>query len=128
MDEAIKTVENGRTPLGEGNGHANGNGLTNGNGNALELDLKALHRGLAAHERIQREIAENKNRGIRWAAPVTASRLVMDAVQTVGPDIIRDYAIEVAVLCAGAMSGIGGLREFCYLGERRSGNLLRADG
>jgi hydroxymethylglutaryl-CoA reductase (NADPH) len=114
VDEAIKTVENGHSPVFSK--AMNGNGNATSNGNALELDLQALHRGLAAHERIQREIAANKNRGIRWAAPVAASQLVMDAVQSVGPGIIRDFAIEVAVLCAGAASGIGGLREFCYLG------------
>ncbi len=103
VDEVIKTVENGGSPSTK-------------NGNALELDLQALHRGLAAHERIQREIADNKSRGIRWAAPVAASKVVMDAVHEVGPGIIRDFAIEVAVLCAGAASGIGGLKEFCYLG------------
>jgi len=86
VDEAIKTVENGGSPVFGKTVSANRNASNNAsNGNALELDLQALHRGLAAHERIQREIAANKNRGIRWAAPVAASKLVMDAVQSVGP-------------------------------------------
>lgn len=84
-------------------------------GGSLGLDLGALHKELAPLERLQR-LAEGK--GVRWAAPVAAKTLVSDAVERRGVSIVRDYAIEVAVLSVGAMSGIGGLREFCYLGER----------
>lgn len=85
------------------------------NGFANDLDLSALDRELAVHARIQREIAEAKDRSIRWAAPIGAKFIVMDAVNKVGTGIVRDYAIEVAVLCLGGASGIGGLREFCHL-------------
>lgn len=88
-------------------------------GAAETLDLMALDRGLARHARIQREISEAKNRAIRWAAPVAAKTLVSNAVQKVGPNIVQDYAIEVAMLTLGALSGIGGLSEFCYLGMFR---------
>ena len=38
------------------------------------------------------------------------------AVQEAGFEIVRDYAIEIAILAAGAASGIqGGLRQFCFL-------------
>ena len=90
------------------------NGQANGNGQALGLDLGALHKELAPLERLQR-LAEGK--GVRWAAPVAAKQIVVDAVRKKGVGIVRDYAIEIAVLSVGALSGIGGLREFCYLGE-----------
>lgn len=83
----------------------------------LGLDLGALHKGLEPFERLQRLAAERK-RSVRWAAPVSAKTIVVDAVQKVGVGIVRDYAIEIAALSIGAASGIGGLREFCYLGER----------
>lgn len=81
--------------------------------NGLELDLNQLHKELAPLERLQR-LAEGK--GVRWAAPVAAKQIVVDAVKKVGVGIVRDYALEIAVLSLGAASGIGGLREFCYLG------------
>lgn len=49
------------------------------------------------------------------SAPVTASQVVTEAVVAKGPTVLRDYAIEVAVLSLGAMSGINGLKEFCAL-------------
>lgn len=82
---------------------------------ALELDLQALDRGLAEHARMQLEIAEAKNRKVRWSASKPAKTIVLDAVARTGPAILRDYTIEVAVLLLGAVSGIGGLREFCQL-------------
>lgn len=86
----------------------------NGEASGLGLDLGALHKELAPLERLQR-LAEGK--GVRWAAPVAAKQIVIDAVSKVGTKIVRDYAIEIAVLSVGAASGIGGLREFCYLGQ-----------
>lgn len=82
-----------------------------GNG---ELDLGALHKELAPLERLQK-LAEGK--GVRWAAPVAAKKIVVDAVAKVGVAVVRDYAIEIAVLSVGAASGIGGLREISYLGK-----------
>lgn len=80
-------------------------------GNALDLNL--LHKELAPLERLQK-LAEN--RSARWAAPVAAKKIMVDAVKATGVSVVRDYAIEIAVLSVGAASGIGGLREFCYLG------------
>ena len=38
------------------------------------------------------------------------------AVKETGFEIVRDYAIEIAILIAGAASGVqGGLRQFCFL-------------
>ena len=86
----------------------------NGEPSGLGLDLGVLYKELAPLERLQR-LAEGK--GVRWAAPVAAKHSVIEAVSKVGVKIVRDYAIEIAVLSVGAASGIGGLREFCYLGE-----------
>ena len=91
---------------------AKGNGDAPGNG--LGLDLGALHKELAPLERLQR-LAEGK--GVRWAAPIAAKEIVVDAVRKKGVSIVRGYAVEIAALSVGALSGIGGLREFCYLGR-----------
>jgi hydroxymethylglutaryl-CoA reductase (NADPH) len=80
--------------------------------NEASLDLGALHRELAPLERLQK-LADGK--GIRWVAPVAAKQIVVDAVSQVGVGIVRDYALEIIVLSLGAASGVGGLREFCYL-------------
>ncbi|GAA6060323.1 hypothetical protein JCM10212_000420 [Sporobolomyces blumeae] len=53
--------------------------------------------------------------GLRFAPPVPSRDIVLAAVSKTGPSIVRDYAIEVAVLVLGAMSGVAGLREFCQL-------------
>ncbi|GAA5937137.1 hypothetical protein JCM3775_001560 [Rhodotorula graminis] len=53
--------------------------------------------------------------GLRFAPPVPARDIVRTAVSKTGYGIIRDYALEVAVLVVGAMSGVAGLREFCQL-------------
>ena len=46
----------------------------------------------------------------------TIQGAVQVAVQEKGFEIVRDYAIEVAILIAGAASGVqGGLRQFCFL-------------
>ncbi|CAE6375348.1 unnamed protein product [Rhizoctonia solani] len=45
----------------------------------------------------------------------TAAQVVCEAVDSVGPGVVRDYAIEIAVLGVGAASGVGGLKEFCAL-------------
>ena len=86
--------------------------VTEGPADTLGLDLGKLHKELAPLERLQR-LAEGK--GVRWAAPVAAKEIVADAVYKSGVPIVRDYAMEIAVLSVGAATGIGGLREFCYL-------------
>lgn len=48
--------------------------------------------------------------------PRTIQHAVQEAVQERGFDIVRDYAVEILILCLGAASGIqGGLRQFCFL-------------
>ncbi|GAA5916833.1 uncharacterized protein JCM6883_002386 [Sporobolomyces salmoneus] len=53
--------------------------------------------------------------GLRFAPPIPSRDIVLGAVSKTGVSIVRDYAIEVAVLVLGAMSGVAGLREFCQL-------------
>ncbi|KAK5107309.1 hypothetical protein LTR62_001402 [Meristemomyces frigidus] len=49
-------------------------------------------------------------------APLTIQNAVQIAVRERGFEIVRDYMIEIAILCLGAASGIqGGLRQFCFL-------------
>ncbi len=49
-------------------------------------------------------------------APLTIQNAVQQAVRERGFEIVRDYLIEILILCAGAASGIqGGLRQFCFL-------------
>ncbi|KAF8327732.1 hydroxymethylglutaryl-coenzyme A reductase-domain-containing protein [Cantharellus anzutake] len=45
----------------------------------------------------------------------TASEIVLEAVDHVGPSIVRDYVVEILVLLVGVGSGVGGLKEFCSL-------------
>lgn len=53
--------------------------------------------------------------GVKWAPPLPAAEIVVRAVERHGGAIVRDYAIEILVLVAGAFSGVTGLREFCGL-------------
>lgn len=49
-------------------------------------------------------------------APLTIQNALQEAVKERGFEIVRDYAVEIFVLCIGAASGIqGGLRQFCFL-------------
>ncbi|MCJ1350295.1 MAG: 3-hydroxy-3-methylglutaryl-coenzyme A (HMG-CoA) reductase isozyme [Icmadophila ericetorum] len=50
------------------------------------------------------------------SSPKSIQYAVQTAVKGKGCDIVRDYAIEIAILIAGAASGVqGGLRQFCFL-------------
>jgi hydroxymethylglutaryl-CoA reductase (NADPH) len=51
--------------------------------------------------------------GTRRAGVKPAAAVVLDALDGAGPGILRDYALEVAVLAAGAYSRVGGLRDLC---------------
>lgn len=49
-------------------------------------------------------------------APPSIQDAIQQAVRETGFEIVRDYVIEIAVLVAGAATGIqGGLRQFCFL-------------
>ncbi|KAN0065844.1 3-hydroxy-3-methylglutaryl-coenzyme A (HMG-CoA) reductase isozyme [Thecaphora frezii] len=74
---------------------------------------------LSREESFVRALTERlkKEASIRWAAPnpVPAHEVVVAAINRVGVPIVRDYAIEIAVMAVGATSGVSGLREFCQL-------------
>ncbi|KAK4627275.1 3-hydroxy-3-methylglutaryl-coenzyme A reductase [Fulvia fulva] len=58
----------------------------------------------------------NTTPGGNGDAPLTIQNAVVTAVRERGFEIVRDYAIEIAILCIGAASGIqGGLKQFCFL-------------
>lgn len=54
-------------------------------------------------------------RSLRWGNPVPAKEIVIQGFDKTGKQIIRDYAIEIAVLVAGSLTGVQGLKEFCQL-------------
>ncbi|KAH9968240.1 hydroxymethylglutaryl-coenzyme A reductase-domain-containing protein [Russula dissimulans] len=60
---------------------------------------------------IQPAIQEGRLRGQMKPAP----DLILEALDKVGNIIVRDYALEIAVLLIGAYSKVGGLKEFCAL-------------
>lgn len=52
----------------------------------------------------------------KGGVPGTIQNALQTAVREKGYEIVRDYCIEIAVLIAGAASGVqGGLRQFCFL-------------
>ena len=72
----------------------------------LSASLATTRGGSEAH--LKNQTDKNLQRTIQSALHV--------AVQERGFDIVRDYCIEIAILIAGAASGIqGGLRQFCFL-------------
>ncbi|OBT50621.1 hypothetical protein VE04_09478, partial [Pseudogymnoascus sp. 24MN13] len=49
-------------------------------------------------------------------SPPSIQHAVQVAIKEKGFEIVRDYAIEIAILIAGAVSGVqGGLQQFCFL-------------
>jgi hydroxymethylglutaryl-CoA reductase (NADPH) len=60
---------------------------------------------------IQPAIQEGRLRGQMKPAP----DLIVEALDKAGNIIVRDYALEIAVLLIGAYSKVGGLKEFCAL-------------
>ena len=59
-------------------------------------------------DRSDEALANNSPRRIQYT--------IQAAVRDTGCEIVRDYAIEIVILIAGAASGVqGGLRQFCFL-------------
>lgn len=56
-----------------------------------------------------------RNGGVRWGQPLPARDIVVQGFDKAGSSIIRDYAIEIAVLVLGSFAGVPGLKEFCQL-------------
>ncbi|KAK3705900.1 3-hydroxy-3-methylglutaryl-coenzyme A (HMG-CoA) reductase isozyme [Vermiconidia calcicola] len=61
-------------------------------------------------------VAAKANGNGNGDAGLTIQNAVQYAVRERGFEIVRDYFIEILILCIGAASGIqGGLRQFCFL-------------
>lgn len=57
-----------------------------------------------------------ENRGVHGTEAPTIQSALHVAVSEKGFTIVRDYCIEIAILVAGAASGVqGGLKQFCFL-------------
>jgi hydroxymethylglutaryl-CoA reductase (NADPH) len=57
-----------------------------------------------------------KNAKKSGVSPTTIQYAVQVAIKEKGFEIVRDYAIEILILIAGAASGVqGGLQQFCFL-------------
>ena len=72
---------------------------------------------LSASLSTTRQGAVSESKGMnRGTSPQTIQSALQIAVRERGFDIVRDYCIEIAILVAGAASGVqGGLRQFCFL-------------
>lgn len=72
----------------------------------------------ASLERNQQAPKSNNQNGSANVKPPVRSiqDAIQRAIQEKGFEIVRDYCIEIAILVAGAASGVqGGLRQFCFL-------------
>lgn len=58
-------------------------------------------------------------KAVLYTSPSTSSRPiredVVNGVHVKGGAILRDYFFEIAILVVGAMSGVNGLKQFCFL-------------
>ncbi|VDB95645.1 unnamed protein product [Peniophora sp. CBMAI 1063] len=71
-----------------------------------------LARAVFAHEHaLAPAVSEGRRRGEMKPTPV----LILEALDRTGNALLRDYALEIAVLLGGAYSRVGGLRQFCAL-------------
>lgn len=68
-------------------------------------------RAVFAHPHLTTAVKDGKWRG----QMKPTGELILEAFDRVGNVILRDYALEVAVLLVGANTKVGGLKEFCAL-------------
>ncbi|TID19504.1 hydroxymethylglutaryl-CoA reductase (NADPH) [Venturia nashicola] len=74
-----------------------------------------LTKAVLAHSLDRRRMDAQPGNDKTNAAP-TIQYAVRTAVKNCGAEIVRDYLVEIAILVAGAASGVqGGLRQFCFL-------------
>jgi hydroxymethylglutaryl-CoA reductase (NADPH) len=74
-----------------------------------------LTKAVLAHSLDRRRVNAEPGNDKANAAP-TIQYAVRTAVRDCGAEIVRDYMVEIAILVAGAASGVqGGLRQFCFL-------------
>ena len=80
----------------------------------IVLTKAVLSASLSSKQSAQQQFGSQSNAGD--SSPKTIQNAVQSAVRAKGFEIVRDYAVEIAMLIAGAASGIqGGLRQFCFL-------------
>ncbi|EGO03592.1 hypothetical protein SERLA73DRAFT_149844 [Serpula lacrymans var. lacrymans S7.3] len=70
-----------------------------------------LARAVFNHPHLTTPVKEGRFRG----QMKPAGDIIMEALDRSGNVILRDYALEIAVLAMGAKSKVGGLKEFCAL-------------
>ncbi|KAL4911792.1 hydroxymethylglutaryl-coenzyme A reductase-domain-containing protein [Aspergillus aurantiobrunneus] len=59
---------------------------------------------------------DKRRQGSATSTPISIQDSIQTAIKDQGFEIVRDYCIEIAILIAGAASGVqGGLRQFCFL-------------
>ncbi|KAE9963878.1 hypothetical protein BLS_008841 [Venturia inaequalis] len=74
-----------------------------------------LTKAVLAHSLDRRRVNAEPGNDKANATP-TIQYAVRTAVRDCGAEIVRDYLVEIAILVAGAASGVqGGLRQFCFL-------------
>ena len=74
----------------------------------LSASLNSRRQGNPQSSTLQSKAMDNN--------PRMTQSIVQSAVKEKGHEIVRDYAIEILILIAGAASGVqGGLRQFCFL-------------
>ncbi|KAI0790504.1 3-hydroxy-3-methylglutaryl-coenzyme A reductase [Abortiporus biennis] len=74
-----------------------------------------LAREVMRHEHVLTPLPAPPGGGARPHVMKPAGEVILEALDRSGNSIVRDYALEVAVLLVGAYSRVGGLKEFCAL-------------
>jgi hydroxymethylglutaryl-CoA reductase (NADPH) len=76
-----------------------------------------LTRAVLSHAIERRRPSEKASKSKKQDSTSSVIQSAIDvAIREKGPEIVKDYAIEIIVLVAGALSGVqGGLQQFCFL-------------
>lgn len=74
-----------------------------------------LAREVMKHEHVLTPLPAPQGRENQARMMKPAGEVILEALDRAGNSIVRDYALEIAVLLVGAYSRVGGLREFCAL-------------
>jgi hydroxymethylglutaryl-CoA reductase (NADPH) len=83
---------------------------------AITLTRAVLSAALDSRRPIPQNSTDAKNEKKQGVSPSSIQYAVQAAINEKGFDIVRDYAIEICILVAGAASGVqGGLQQFCFL-------------
>lgn len=114
-EAALKTTEGSLSTGLDGSEGLNGFA----NAGQLPSDLTTVDPSMSPEESFVRALTARlkSEPSLQWSLPppMPAHEVVSSAVESVGMQLARDYAIEIAVLLVGATSGLSGLREFCQL-------------